>query len=218
MQLKKDDRTTRKIKEKKSLLLILILFILSTYQCLSQNYILFRVKEKYKISQHENRERFWVVPIDSNGISLSRMEFFVSYYRLDSSFIDCIGKMPCSLLKIHDCWDRAQSKSNRFYSVVDNLFRKHGRLFQKISIQSELKGQRKVIEVDALPIKSILIKVALDIESKDKLQYKNEIYFPFSKIEHSESFWNLALISSMKGLDFSKMEELQIPSNYFSSK
>lgn len=186
-----------------TILLIVMARIPALCQMVQDKFIIITFEDYHKISQHDQKKYYWIVPIDSiksNRMVLSRL-FLKSFPKTDLDTC-CIGKNI-------NPFDVGPSASFHFdpeyYDAINKLeiiITKNRKPIQIIH-KKWLSGQRETTLVFATPVTGKFCSSHLNDIGRFRFKYFNRVYLPLSNFLIFNEFWRSGLVSSVKNYDYS---------------
>ena len=200
---------------KKILSLIILISIISMgppkIKPVGQNskYVIFTFHEKYKISQHDEKNYYWILPQDSistNKFNIARL--FISGFSVNNLNDCCNGKGI----------DPELVRSDEDYHLDTEYIKSINALRQLINnnkIQTIHKkwqqGQEQDIEIYITPILGKFCSANYGWNGHKTRNYNGIVYIPKSDFNYDVGFWNTLEYKKIITQDFSEVKYYIIP-------
>lgn len=172
-------------------------------QKVDNTFLVLCFEEDYKISQHDTKEYYWVVSIDSlESKSLELAKLFISGFSSDNLIACCSGEAIDPFLvfdKTEYGFEEGYLNSlDYFKSLVKNNRKK----LQTINIKWSNKQSKKV-SVYGTVVKGSFCITNFHVLGKARTGYSGKVVLPYSGFELITDFWTLNG-NQLRSRDFSQ--------------
>jgi hypothetical protein len=192
------------MKNRVSILIVMIICSSNVIaQKVNDTFLVLCFEEKFKVSQHDTKEYYWIVSTDSlETKNLELAKLFISDFSSDN-LIDCFSGEAFDPFLIFDKTNYSfEAGYLNSLDYFESIVRGHREKLQTIKIKWS-NGQSKTVSIYGTVVKGSFCISNYHAIGRERTGYSGKVAIPYSSFELVDGFWT-SNGDQFRSIDFSQ--------------